>query len=431
MKHSLSSQTQRRPGAAALWNGFAKAFFFLTPLTYVAAEGGASALFLVACCAAMYVVIKNVRDPELQPFKIKPDEWLFCAAMSAPILVVLIIEMSHGKLVGRTLDSPVRFLLGVPLFLAFRRLRPSAFARLDLSLCVGAIASLAALVPSFPEWGKGRVESYFMNPIHFGDVALLLSLLVVTTYRRADTVGMLAFKTIAAASALFASLLTGSRGGWIALPVVALVYVWSINRAFTWKGKTAMTLVATALIALPIIFSPWIGERVAAATADLRSYSQGHRDTSVGVRFQLYEYALRAIGDNPISGLGAEGFKRGIPSQVELGRLTPIAGQLGLGETHNQILAYGADYGIPGILALLAIYFVPSVLFLRAASLAPIRSAQRTAALLGLWTCLAFFIFGLTVETFNLKSTVSLYVSLLAVFAAGSQIRDEGPVESV
>jgi O-antigen ligase len=103
-------------------------------------------------------------------------------------------------------------------------------------------------------------------------------------------------------------------------------------------------------------------------------------------------------------------------SFADAGVLTPAAAQTGRGETHNQFFAYLTDYGIIGGLALLSIYVAPGVIFWRRLN-APSVPARR-AALMGLTFVVAFWIFGLTVETFDLKSTVAFYATLVAILAA-------------
>lgn len=103
------------------------------------------------------------------------------------------------------------------------------------------------------------------------------------------------------------------------------------------------------------------------------------------------------------------------------GRLTPMAADFGQGETHNQLLAYAVDYGLVGLLGMLAVFVGPAWLFWRSLRAhertSAVRSAQR-AALMGLVFVVGFFIFGLTVEIFNLKVTAAFYATLVAVLGA-------------
>ncbi|MNC89403.1 hypothetical protein D3C83_53370 [compost metagenome] len=90
--------------------------------------------------------------------------------------------------------------------------------------------------------------------------------------------------------------------------------------------------------------------------------------------------------------------------------------EFAIAEVHNQILSYAVKYGTFGLLSILAVYFVPLVLFVQAAgsSAGPARMAG------GMGICLVggFFIFGLSVEIFNLKNTVTFYSLTLASLLA-------------
>lgn len=138
---------------------------------------------------------------------------------------------------------------------------------------------------------------------------------------------------------------------------------------------------------------------------------------------QLYETALKIVESHPLLGLGAHGFRDSMQSFANAGMLTPLAAQNGKGETHNQFFAYLTDYGIVGGLALLSIYVVPGVLFWKRLS-APAGPANR-AALMGLTFVVSFWIFGLTVETFDLKMTVAFYATMIAMLAALATYADK------
>lgn len=183
-----------------------------------------------------------------------------------------------------------------------------------------------------------------------------------------------------------------------------------------------MPVTVAMLLGMVYGLSGTVRERVGEVSSDLTQYTQGYRDTSVGIRLQLYEAASTLIAEHPVLGLGGDGFRDKMTSMAQKGALTPKAAAFGEGEVHNQLLAYMANYGIVGGLALLAIYIVPAIFF--AAKLKSASRTTRRTALMGLSFVLMFFVFGLTVETFDLKSTVSFYATMLAVLAAITERSD-------
>jgi O-antigen ligase len=215
---------------------------------------------------------------------------------------------------------------------------------------------------------------------------------------------------------VFASLQSGSRGGWVAIPVVAVLILYLRSRHKTFGWNIALPLAIVAGVGAVYGFSPVARERIDMVVSDFQAYRAGQKDTPVGIRLQLYEAALTLVARRPLLGLGGEGFRDSMRALEEDKQLTPLAAQLGRGETHNQLLAYTVDYGLIGGLALLAIYIVPGMVFYRALQTGD-RSARR-AGLMGLVFVVSFGVFGLTVETFDLKSTVSLYATVVAILAA-------------
>ncbi|SDD09897.1 O-antigen ligase family protein [Paraburkholderia lycopersici] len=351
----------------------------------------------------------------------------FCVALCGPVAAVALSTLSHGHPLFPTWDSPSRFLLAVPIFLALRRAPLRIFVWADISFTLGALSALAIALLTPRDWGEGRVGSQFLNPIHFGDLALALGVLsaIALNWWRKDRVFWRILKVAGLFAGLATSLLSGARGGWAAIPLVAVLIVWELGRGKPFHWKVLMPVTVALLLGLVYGLSGTVRERVDMVSSDLTQYSHGNRDTSVGVRLQLYEAASKLIAEHPVLGLGGDGFRDKMTSLARQGALTPVAAAFGEGEVHNQLLAYMANYGIVGGLALLAIYVVPGVFFA-----AKLQSASRTArrtALMGLSFVLMFLVFGLTVETFDLKSTVSFYATVIGVLAA---IADRAAVQS-
>jgi O-antigen ligase len=381
-------------------------------------HGGASAMTIGVAVLAAAVLLWR---PAGAPYGYARPEGLalaLCIALVAPVAAVALSTLSHGHPVFRTWDSPSRFLLAIPIFLALRRAPQRVFAWADLSFTLGAFAALAIAEVMPRDWGDGRVGSEFLNPIHFGDFSLALGVLsaAALNWWRKDSVPVRVLKVVGLFAGLAASLVSGARGGWIAIPVVAVLILWERGRGKSMHWKVLMPVAIVALLALVYGTSGTVRERIEMVSSDLTQYTHGNRDTSVGIRLQLYDVACELIGRNPVLGLGGDGFRDEMHAMARQGALTPIAAQFGEGETHNQLLAYLVNYGIVGGIALLAIYVVPAVFF--ASRLKSASATARRTALMGLSFVVMFFVFGLTVETFDLKSQVSAYATLLAMLAA-------------
>lgn len=340
------------------------------------------------------------------------------AALLLPLVAVLISELTHGNVVGNTLDSPSRFALAIPVIFAVRRVAREIPAWFTFGLPIGAFA--AALMASYVVVESlGRAESTFLNPIHFGDIALLLGILsVLSTHwiQRNNRLGI-AIKLAGFVAGGYASWASQSRGGWIALPAIAVACFWLGHQTFSRRARLAAVVMLIAAVAMPMALSDTVRTRLFTDVAsDLTKLKQGHPDTSIGIRLELYKAAGMLIERAPVFGLGAHGFHDAMDQLAKDDVISPAAAELGRGEVHNQILAYATDYGLLGTLAMFGIYLVPAWFFL--ACLGQSASSARRAAVLGLLSAIAFLVFGLTVETFNLKVTTSFYATILAIFAA-------------
>ena len=405
------------------------AFFLLTyPSATLLIHGAGSALSIAAAVISLALLASPKSRTGLPPLQWDRADIALCVAMACPFLAVLLGGVWHGTVVASTLDSPSRFFAAAPLFLVLRRCLPQLLAWSDLSFALAGLMSLGILLIAPRDWGFGRLSSAFLNPIHFGDIALVMGVLSILSLNwwRKDRLAVRIVKVAGLFAGLSASLITGSRGGWVAIPVVAAMILYLRSRGKSRKWNVLLPLAIVAILVGVYVFSPTARDRVGDLSSDLVQYTQGNKDTSLGIRLQLYEAAARIVASHPLLGLGGDGFRNSMQSFANSGLLTPVAAQLGRGEAHNQMLAYMTDYGIIGGLAVLAVYVVPGALFWRRLA-APAGPANR-AALMGLTFIVAFWIFGLTVETFDLKMTVSFYAMVIAILAAASAYADRNGV---
>lgn len=386
------------------------AFLLSYPTATLAVHGGASALSIAAalvslCALALPSASKHPR--------VDTSVVVTLVALASPLAATLVSEIWYGKFVANLLDAPSRFLLAIPILLALRRVRTGALRWSDLSFALGAIAALLVLLLTPREPGS-RWQSPFLDAIHFGDMALVLGALSALSLNwwKKDPLWVKALKLLALATGVFASVLTETRGGWMAIPVVALlVYLRGSHRTGVRRWLVPLSIVA-ALILIGAS-SAMVRDRIWLIWSDLVQYSHGYKDTSTGVRLQLYEAALSILREHLVFGAGPNGFADSMSALAKAGQISPLAADFGRGETHNQLLFYAANYGLIGALAGVALHVAPCVMFARYMS-APSREARR-AAFMGLTFTVCFFIFGLSVETFDLKMAASFYAAVIGI----------------
>ncbi|GAB3625318.1 O-antigen polymerase [Pandoraea terrae] len=388
------------------------------PSVTLALPSGGNAVMFLAVAASLILLVTGGKLGVPMADTADAGVRAFVVALLLPIAAILVSNIAHGRLVPNTFDSPARFLLAIPLFVGLRRVSRSLAPWTDLAFALGGIvAGAVAFADSTLRTGT-RAESALLNPIHFGDIALIIGALSLLSirWRRHDQQWVKWLKAAGFLAGGYASWASQTRGGWVALPVIVVICLAVEMRRRSLRAKLGVAALAIACVVLPLVLSATVQARFLSVASDLHALAEGQVDTSVGVRLELWRTALGLFRDNLLFGLGPHGFHDAMAPMAAAGKLTAMAADLGRGEVHNQLLAYAADYGTLGLIAMLSLYACPAWLFWRGLR-QPAREQSR-AALMGLVLVTGFFIFGLTVETFNLKVTAAFYATLLAVFAA-------------
>ena len=259
------------------------------------------------------------------------------------------------------------------------------------------------------------------NVIPFANLSLLLGMLSIlslgwTPPRAWFDAGL---KLLAGAAGLYTSYLSGTRGSWLAIPVLAVIVV-AASRRLRLHHKAAIFAVVMGGMTLVAYFSRWVKLRIAEAMSEFSlTVPTSALDTSVGVRLQLWQASIEMFMEHPLTGVGPEGFSAALDALAARSEVTPLAASLM--HSHNDLLFAMATLGVPGLCAVLATYLVPAWFFLRHLRLAD--PAIRWISFTGLACCLGFLAFGLTEAMFVIAVTNAFYTLVMAACFAGIVIR--------
>ena len=142
---------------------------------------------------------------------------------------------------------------------------------------------------------------------------------------------------------------TQSRAGFIGLGVSMAVLVFA---PFAWGRRTlaaAACALALASVLLPV---PDYLLRLDTATR-LSQVSSGANN--VASRFDIWQSAIVAIRDFPVTGIGLGTFRKLAPI---LYPNVPAFGTFDIAHAHNYFFQVALDFGIPGLITILAIYAI-------------------------------------------------------------------------
>jgi len=398
------------------FNFIEKSIFLLLlvyPTAMFAIRGGMNGVFLLMLLVGLWVWIRRAADRGKWAWQ--PEYTAYGLAMCSMSVAILISQIWNQNLTAHPHDAAARYWLGIPVFLLLVRQRMAVLSVVQFAFPPAAIAGFLL---SNKTWDRAGIST--LDLIHFGDFVLLLGVLSLFAldWVGRDRLAARALKLLGFIAGVAASIATGTRGSWLAIPLFVLIYIYFNRERLSWRAVTGYVSALALGLFLLYSLNPAFHERTRNLVSDMANYEQGNRDTSIGIRWQLYLAALNVFERHPVFGVGPEGFALQMQSMTERGEITAAAAELGRAEVHNDILAKAAGMGIFGLGAILAIYLVPLWLFWRA-SQSSIRQKCR-AGILGFTFVSGFMVFGLTAEILNLTMATAFYSFTVAVLLATS-----------
>ena len=307
--------------------------------------------------------------------KLFDSRWRFILSLSliAPLLAVSIGQILRHELFLPNYDAPLRIALCAPIFLAI------SFGWLSNNInegesCITTIWGKYILPltiiwtflyrPSWTNnWGN-RVTTYFVDPLSFGSLTLLLSFLVFYTLSTYFTKLNWLFKFISFISipiGLYLSVLSGSRSGWLAIPICFLVWLKIFGTPNYGIKKSVLVVLLASSVAI-IIFSqnPFLVAKSAQVLDALLNYSWSKVNTDGdNVRISMYRMAYFYFINNPFLGWGDLGWMR-IMNSPELSLFsTEEALTIPIHGFHNEILTNSVRSGVWGLASSLALFLTP------------------------------------------------------------------------
>jgi len=341
------------------------------------------------------------------------DRWFLLALLLFGLHLVLDAWRS-GAPVGHQTASTLPWwpLLAALMLVAWRRLPPVGVA-LWWGAALGALAACGIVLVRWLALGVDRVHVPGINAIPFGNLSLMLGVLSLVWALRRSQMPLLF--GAAALAGLVASLLSGTRGGWVTLPVVAVVLFLcqgaEIRRLWSaWLLPARLLTVAG--VALFAAFAVWqVLPRAMALVDDLRGYvGQDVTHTSAGLRLDMWHAAWTLFLQKPLLGWGEGAMMPELRRLIAAGELNEQARYFGF-QLHSDVLDTLARRGLLGLITLLLMYAVPLAGFVRRLRCADVD--VRTFALAGTLVVLMFAGFGLTQSQFRDERSFAAYLVLV------------------
>jgi O-antigen ligase len=284
-----------------------------------------------------------------------------------------------------------------------------------------ALASLA-IFGQDPKWDADRATTRVVDPLVFGYFSLAFGLMCLVSLSPADWSrgrrwGVL-LRAAGVVLGVYLSIRSGSRTGWLALPIV--IALWGHHH---WgRGRplaTAAVLAAAVLLPLlAYLLVPVVGMRVDTAIRQILDYPWHggvlRGMSSAGYRIAFLRMAVDLLALHPWAGVGDTSHVAPLPPEV-FPYVGPevVAQAFGAG-FHNQVVSNAVRMGIGGLLATTALLLMPLLVCWRACRKGP--AAVQGDALMGLAYCTCVLVSSVSTEVVDLKYAASFYAVMTAAF---------------
>ncbi len=330
--------------------------------------------------------------------------------------VSIAATMWHGAYI-RSFEVPVKFALSALLLVCLIKSppRPAAFWA---GLCAGAVSGLA--VAFWKMWQVGEFKAFgFTGAIQFGNLALSMAVLQMVglcwlianeSKNRRLWLVLLALGTVCG---LLGSYYSGTRGGWVALPLFVLLFLLVYVRRHNLLGSGVLLAVLLTAMGFLAYKSPLIHERVQEAHRDLTEYEAhgSSSSSSLGARFAIWGATWSMLKEQPMLGVGEVQFRQQLQERSQAGLIGKVPA--GLANTHNTFLEVWVLYGAVALLSLIALMF--SAVWYFFSYIRHADSVLRSYALGGLCLVGGYAVYGQTQIMLIRNNTLLFFLITLAV----------------
>lgn len=344
-------------------------------------------------------------------------------------LLVAFVSLLSTGFEWRFMENPIKMLLATLAIGLILLMRPRAQV-LWLGLCVGTIGAAGFAVFQRFVLLMPRAEGFSM-PITFGDLAMAMGLMSLAGIQHNATSGSssgsnlnldpssspssgtncwAALPYLSFTAGVTASILSGSRGGWLAL-LLSFLPMYSYGRHALGRRTIVILVASVGLMgAASLLPQTGVRERVLDVQREITLYNNGNPDTSVGARLEMWKGAWTLFLEHPVTGIGRANYNLGLNDLIHRGVINPAMRDYH--HAHNELLNALATQGLLGALALIALYAAPLRFFTRQLKLA---GPHRPYALAGVLLVLSFIDFGLTQVMFAHHVSSAFYAVTVCV----------------
>ncbi len=374
----------------------------------------AKAWFVLLILLALVYLLFNLR----QLRQTSSAERLFFSVVIVNFLWIALCYYANGE-PGRGASflwsRHFYFLFLVPLYFLFRKIEISDRIIL-LSLFASIALSLGDILLALAQGIDHRRQG--MNPNGFGPIQLFLSGILLFYFLEKPEKSLRWLALAGALMGLSTVVFSMSRNTWVTTIILSILLVFYLARSLTFWKKLGIVL-CLVLVFVSSYLLPIVKSRVDQGVASFNAYFANDdyrhesRQTSVGVRFELWKTGWKIFLENPVLGVGLGGFKVLAEENSERYQVNEIVHNYKY--LHNQYIAALATRGFPGLVLFLLVMSIPIYIAMSTKSQ---ERESRVARMSIILLCLIYLIGCLAEDHFEAKSATMFVAVILPLLLA-------------
>ncbi len=283
------------------------------------------------------------------------------------------------------------------------------------TLIISALYSIFWLCLVLLNWPVTRDTGYLSDAINRGNMGMLFGLMAMVSFFALPSKVWKTLAVLGFISGVALSLISGSRGGWLAL----LISMFTLTFIFYRFGKKiefkSLVYIQLFLTICLIVF--WeelpIQQRVDQVFVDINNYLDGNPYSSVGYRFELWKASYYAFLEKPLFGWGWTNFNVAKEFVFNEGDIAAIRD---FGHPHNQYFLFLVETGLVGLLSLLAFMLWPFFVAIRYIKQTKEFNNTIYLAILVMVVTESILEFSLTDDTFSQKYFIFVFIFISSFF---------------
>jgi len=314
----------------------------------------------------------------------------------------------------KKVERYIHFPLLIPMYLLLKKYRVETGKVFLFGLLVAAVVMFGQAFYQTSVLGWGRAVGAY-NSLILGDISMLAVVIVVCALLTVSPNWRYhLFGGVAIGMALSASVLSGSRGAWILLPVAAVWFLW-IKRKSLGAIPLISIVIMGPLLILGFLSLDRVMNRVDIAITEYQVSSQDPtKMNSVGYRLEMWRDSITIWKAHPLFGTGIGDFKN------ERSHLFKKDGRshegMELGHAHSIYFDVLATAGLVGFLGLLILMQIIPFRMFYSHWIKESDPWLKFYSLSGMTTIIAFAVFGLTEGWLARNMFVRTYLMCILVF---------------